>query len=389
MERQRNIRGMIEIDGSLGEGGGQLLRSALALAAWRRIPFRITHIRARRREPGLKAQHLTAVEAVARVCGAVTEGAIKGADTLTFRPGPVEAGGYGWSVGTAGATTLVAQAALPPLWSAAGDSHLRIEGGTHVSWSPPADYLRGVFARTVRRLGLALDVRLLRHGFYPRGGGILEVRVGGTASRGAGPHGAGASLPGAGSRLRWERPPQRRIAISITAVVSSLPRSIAERMLLLAARRLADKGWKAEERLIEVRESTGTYLFIAIFPELPPEGEAQGAEWIAGGFTGLGAPGKPAEAVAEEAVEEALAFLESDAGVDPRLADQLLLPALVAGVALEFRTNRMSGHLRSNAETVNRFLGPCVRLEEPGAVEIHPARSWPGLFAPSRDERHE
>ena len=352
---------MIEIDGEQGEGGGQLLRSALSLSAWLGRAFRISNIRARRPEPGLKPQHLAAVEIAARVCGAEVSGAERGSRELRFRPGVARPGRYRLAVGTAGAATLVAQTAFPPLWAASGASTVVIEGGTHVPWAPPAEYLAGVFAPSVRRLGLPLDARIVRRGFHPRGGGLLEADVAECAS-------LDPARPN-----EWRRPARERIHVALTAVVCSLPRTIAERLLARAAGILESRGWATATRLAQCGEPVGAYLFIAVSAENPRRDE-----WIAGGFVGLGRRGRPAEAVAEEAAGEALDFLESEAAVDFRLADQLLLPAIVSGVALRFRTNRVSAHLRSNADLISRFLGPCVAWTPDGEVAVRaPAETPP------------
>jgi RNA 3'-terminal phosphate cyclase (ATP) len=349
---------MIEIDGSHGEGGGQVLRTALALSAWLGRPFQMKNIRARRMQPGLKAQHLAAVELVARVCGATVEGAALRSGALRFSPGAVAPGTYEQEVGTAGATTLVAQAAAIPLLRAPGPSRLRIGGGTHVAWAPPADYLRDVYARLLSRMGLRLQVDVTRHGFFPRGGGCIEVEVGGARS----------DETGAVSAIRLERPPRHQIRIEATAVVSSLPRTIAERMLATACRMLGERHWRARERIVETAGPTGTYLFIRVFSHA--DSDMPDDACILGGFTGLGELRKPAEAVGQEAAGEALAFLQSEAALDCRLADQVLLSALVAGCQLTFHTDRLSQHLRTQAETIAHFLGPCVRLASDGKVSV-------------------
>jgi len=349
---------MIEIDGRRGEGGGQMLRTALALSAWLGRPFRMTNIRARRTQPGLKAQHLTAVEMVGRICGATVEGAEPRSGTLTFLPGRVAPGVYEQEVGTAGATTLVAQAAALPLLRAAGPSRLSIGGGTHVAWAPPAEYLRDVYAALLARLGLRLDVTLERHGFFPRGGGRIEVAIEGSEA-----------VPDAGP-LRLERPARQQLRIEATAVVVSLPRVIAERMLVSATRRLGERHWRVRERIVELAGPTGTYLFIRVFAR-DDAGAARPACLLAG-FTGLGELGKPAEVVGQEAAGEALAFLQSDASLDCRGADQALLPALIAGRELSFRTDRVTEHLRTQAATIALFLGPCVEIAADGRVRVRP-----------------
>src|SRR5215475_2833206 len=166
---------MLTIDGSVGEGGGQILRSALSLSLVTGTPFRIDNIRGNRRKPGLLRQHLTAVEAAARVGGAEGEGAVIGGRTLVFRPGSVRPGHYALSVGTAGSATLVLQTILPALVIASSPSELRIEGGTHNPLAPPFEFLAEVFLPLLERTGARVRIALERHGFYPAGGGTLRV----------------------------------------------------------------------------------------------------------------------------------------------------------------------------------------------------------------------
>jgi RNA 3'-terminal phosphate cyclase (ATP) len=235
---------------------------------------------------------------------------------------------------------------------------LRIGGGTHVTWAPPVEYLSEVYAALLARLGLRLEVELERYGFFPRGGGRIEVTIGDADT-----------APGAGP-IRLERPPRQHIRIEATAVVASLPRAIAERMLATAARLLGERHWRARERIVELEGPTGTYLFIRVFSRT--DAEASGPECLLGGFTGLGELRKPAEVVGQEAAGEALAFLQSDGSLDCRLADQALLPALIAGRELSFRTDRVTGHLLTQAATIAHFLGPCVEIAGDGRVRVRP-----------------
>ena len=165
------------IDGSLGEGGGQILRTSLALSMLTGTPFRLTNIRAGRAKPGLLRQHLTGVEAAAAICSARTRGAELHSQDLTFEPHKVRAGDYRFSIGTAGSTTLVLQAVLPALLTASGSSTLELEGGTHNPAAPPFDFLSEAFLPLIERMGPKVTATLKRHGFFPAGGGRLVVRI--------------------------------------------------------------------------------------------------------------------------------------------------------------------------------------------------------------------
>src|SRR3954470_7924061 len=164
---------MIEIDGSQGEGGGQILRSSLSLAVCTQQPFRITNIRAKREKPGLMRQHLTAVRAAAEICNASVEGDAVGSRELTFQPGALKAGDYSFAIGTAGSCTLVLQTVLIPLLVADGLSTVRISGGTHNKGAPPFDFLQRAFLPLLRRMGAQIDLTLIQYGFYPKGGGEI------------------------------------------------------------------------------------------------------------------------------------------------------------------------------------------------------------------------
>jgi RNA 3'-terminal phosphate cyclase (ATP) len=166
---------MIEIDGSEGEGGGQVVRNACALSLVTGEPVRITNVRAKRSKPGLMRQHVTAIEAACAIGSATCEGLEVGSSDLTFRPGQVAAGDYRFSVGTAGSTGLVLQTVLMPLLLADGPSRLVLEGGTHNMLAPPFEFIQRSFLPIVRRMGGQVEARLVRHGFYPRGGGRIEV----------------------------------------------------------------------------------------------------------------------------------------------------------------------------------------------------------------------
>ncbi|MFB3819462.1 MAG: RNA 3'-terminal phosphate cyclase, partial [Candidatus Methylomirabilales bacterium] len=338
----------VRIDGARGEGGGQLLRTALALAAIRRIPVEIHAIRARRRTPGLQAQHLTAVSALAAICGGRVEGAHLGSERLAFWPEEPRAGEYRFEIGTAGAATLVLQAILPALALAAGASRVHLTGGTHVPWSPPADYLREVLVPVLGDMGLRLGLAAPRWGFYPTGGGEIVVETPGRASLRA------------LTRLRGPAP----LRLRGVSAVANLPASIARRQADRALRRLEAAGYTAEiaEREAPAQDPGSFLLLVA-------EGDGP-----LGGFSALGRRGRRAEEVADEAVDRFLEFARTDAGCDPHLADQLVVPMALAAGTSRLTTSRVTAHLLTVLDVVGQLLGCPAQLtgEEggPGALTL-------------------
>ncbi len=324
---------MLTIDGSHGEGGGQILRSALALSLVTGKPFTIAHIRAGRKKPGLLRQHLTAVQAATAIGRAQVTGASLGSTQLTFTPGAIRPGDHHFAVGTAGSATLVLQTVLPALLCAPGPSTLRLEGGTHNPWAPPFDFLTQSFLPLVARMGPRVDATLVRPGFYPAGGGEFHIAITPTAM------------------LRplelLERGPTQRI--TGTAKLAHLPRHVAERELQVLAAQLGLTG--DQLRVEEVANSRGPGNVVEITVQ---------CEHVTEVFTGFGEKGVPAEVVAGQAVDQARAYLTRDVPVGEYLTDQLLLPfALARGGA--FRTAGLSRHAQTNVEVVQAFLD--VRFE--------------------------
>jgi len=376
---------MIRIDGSYGEGGGQILRTALSLSATTGKPIRIERIRAGRRQPGLRPQHLTAVRAVAAICGARLEGDAIGSQTLLFEPQhPPRPGYYEFDVreaakgGSAGSVTLIFQTLLLPLALAGGKSELILRGGTHVAWSPPFHYLQYVYLPAVARLGVEARVELRKWGWYPVGGGEIRAVVRGRRKESEEPQGPGFELPTSNlqpptsnlqlptSNLRLiERGGLKRIwGISAT---SNLPKHIRKRMRLRALDRLQPAGVRAEIELLDVPSpgpGAGLFLFA----------EYDGHEPVTAGFSGFGRLGKRAEAVADEAAKEFLAYHRSGAPVDPYLADQLILPLALSGGTAAFRTSEITRHLLTNVWVVQRFLDVLMKVEgeegEPGLITM-------------------
>ncbi len=323
---------MLTIDGSQGEGGGQILRTSLALALITGRALRIDRIRAGRPKSGLMRQHLAAVQAAARVGRAVVRGADLGSARLEFEPQGVSAGDYDFRVESAGSATLVVQTVLPALLTAGGPSTLHVTGGTHNPHAPPFEFLARAFLPQIARTGPRGEATLVRHGFYPAGGGELTVTIEPVRRL---------------AQAEWlERGELRQVRAQ--AVVSALSPTIAERELAVFH---AAFGPDSPGRIIRVEQPRGPGNVLTIECEF---------ERITEVMTGFGQRGVPAEAVARAAVDQARRFIDSGAAVGPHLADQLLLPlALAGGGAL--RTSEITAHTRTNAEVIARFLD--VRFE--------------------------
>lgn len=324
---------MIEIDGSEGEGGGQILRSSLSLAICTQQSFRILNIRANRDQPGLRRQHLTAVNAAAEICRAEVQGAGLGSRELTFRPGALRAGDYSFDIGTAGSCTLVLQTVLPPLLTAREASRVRVTGGTHNRGSPPYDFLQRAFLPLLSRMGVTVDLDLLRHGFYPRGGGEIRARV-------QPAHWTPFELSTRGALRRT----------FAEAYVAGLPAQIAQRELSTIGKRL---GWHAEHlhlRALPSDMGPGNVVTLTVEHENVTEV-----------FTGFGEKSLRAEEVAMVPAIEARTYLAAAAPVGEHLADQLLLP-LALGAGGTYRATTASEHLRSNARVIERFTSRRVLI---------------------------
>ena len=319
------------IDGAQGEGGGQVLRTALALSAIRAMPVEIHSIRARRKTPGLQPQHLTAVAALQRMCDAAVDGGTPGSQRLTFVPRALRPGEYHFDVGTAGSVALVLQALLLPLALAPGPSRVMLTGGTHVPWSPPVEYLARVLFPTLAGMGIRAGLCVNRWGFYPQGGGQVVLTVDG-----------GAVLSPL-SLIARSNP----VRICGTSGVANLPGRIAERQRDQALRRLQEAGLSAN---IDLQQGDapgpGSYLFL--------ETDRGG---LRAGFTALGERGKPAEQVADEAVDALLEYLRGEYGCDPHLADQVIVSMALAAGTSRLTTSRVSRHLLTTLGIVQQILG--------------------------------
>ena len=337
---------LVVIDGSRGEGGGQIVRSSCALSLLTGRPFRIENVRARRKTPGLARQHMTAVLAAARIGSAEVHGATVGSGVVAFRPGPVTPGRWVFPIGTAGSTTLVLQTVLMPLLAAGGPSTVVIEGGTHNVKAPPFEFLARTYLPLVERItGGRVHLELERAGFYPAGGGKIVARIE-----------PAASPPPRGRFELLERGAiTRRVA---EANVWRLPVGIARRELAVVEDTL---GWRGADLVARERSDgfgPGNALSIQV-----------DAEHVQETFTGIGERGVPAERVAEGAAREAKEWLDAGVPVGEHLADQLLLPRALGGGGV-FRTVRPTPHTTTHAEILAAFLDARVDVEDEDAARF-------------------
>jgi len=320
---------MIEIDGAEDEGGGQVLRSALSLSICTNQPFRIDNIRGKREKPGLMRQHLTAVRAAVEICDASVSGDEVGSTQLTFRPGAVKPGNYSFSIGTAGSCTLVLQTVLPPLLTASGSSQIRFSGGTHNKASPPVDFLQRAYLPLVERMGPKVSLDLVRHGFYPRGGGEILATI--------------TPVPRLSHLSLMERGSRR--GSYAEAYIAAIPLHVAQRELEIVGKMLNWPGEQLHVRGLANDVGPGNALTITVEHEAVTEV-----------FTGFGEKGVAAEQVAKGAAERARAYLAAPVAVGRHLADQLLLPIALAGGG-EFATLPVSAHFQSLASIIEAFVG--------------------------------
>ncbi|MBL8809302.1 MAG: RNA 3'-terminal phosphate cyclase [Planctomycetaceae bacterium] len=337
------MAGVFKIDGSLGEGGGQILRTAVGVAAVMGNAIHVEKIRAGRKKPGLMRQHLTAVNAAAQICGARVEGNSAGSMELSFSPGEVKSGDYHFSIGTAGSATLVLQTVLPMLLTAKGPSRLILEGGTHNLAAPPFEFLASAFLPLVNRMGPTVQVALERYGFFPAGGGRIVVNIQPVEQL------SGFDL--------CERGPLLNAKARV--LISNLPMNIAER----EARRLKARLPELKDQVrIEPVPSAGPGNIVIV------ECQFQNVTEVA---TAFGRLGTSAETVANEASGSIRDYLKSDCPVGENLSDQILLPLALSAAGTgnassqrggSFRTRHVSGHLKTHIAVLQQLLP--VRIHE-------------------------
>ncbi len=341
---------MIEVDGSIMEGGGQLLRMATTYSAILSEPIRVVNIRAKRNNPGLKPQHLTTLQAVAKLCAAETRGLEIGSLEIEFHPGRLRGGSFDFDIGTAGSCSLLLQCAAPAAAYADGPIHLRVKGGTAVRWSPPMTIVQRVVWEGLRRMGFQGEVRVLREGYHPRGGGVVEAKI----------------RPVKGfSAISGEKADVRLIRGLSTC--GGLPRTVAERQAEAALRVLREAGFEARIDVATPGKGSEPYSPGSVI-----------CLWVEGGALigddGLGERGKPAEKVGSEAAERLIEQIKTGAYVDMHTADNLILPCSLAAGTSIFTVSRITLHTLTAAEIARRFTGARIEIEgaegKPGRVTV-------------------
>jgi len=329
---------MIELDGAVGEGGGQILRSALTLSMITGQPFRITNIRANRPKPGLMRQHFVAVQAAAQICGADIGDIAVGALTLDFVPAQIKGGEYKLSIGTAGSCTLVLQTLLPALLYADQPSVVHISGGTHNPMAPPAQFLQRAYGRVLGDMGVKVDIQLKRFGFYPAGGGEVVAKIEPCAM-----------LKPLELTERGER-----ISAYAESFVAGIPTHVAKRELECVGRGM---GWDESQLLVRglsQDQGPGNALLITL---------EQG--YVTEMFCAFGEKAVTAEAVAKKAIQAVRDYVRSGAAVGEHLADQIMLPMALAGGG-RFTLSHVSKHAQTNAAVIARFLPVRISFESNG-----------------------
>jgi RNA 3'-terminal phosphate cyclase (ATP) len=329
----------ISIDGRYGEGGGQILRTSLALASLLRKPLEMHHIRGGRKKPGLRPQHLMAVKAMASITGGKAKGVEPGSMHLFFEPGQIKTGSYSFDVGTAGSTSLVLQTMLPALLFGEGTSRVIIRGGTHVPWSPCLHYLTGVFAPALERMGGVLTLEIERWGWYPKGGGKIIAGI--------------SAVSGLRPAERTQRGDLR--TIRVLSAVSNLPMGIGERQRDQVIKRFDSQGLETPRTEIVNAPSLGTGTLVFLVSSF---------EGGTAGFSALGQKGKRAEKIADDACSQLFQFVASNAAVDEYLADQLVPYMALAKGRSSIVTKRITNHLKTNIWVVEQFLPVTFRADE-------------------------
>ncbi len=322
---------MISIDGSFGEGGGQILRTAIALSCVTGVDVEVFNIRANRPKPGLAMQHMKGIEAAKLMSNADVEGLKKGSTRVVFRPRKLKAGKYRIDVGTAGSVSLVLQVLIPVAMKA-GECEITVTGGTDVKWAPPVDYLRNVTLRAVAEMGGKTELKLIRRGYYPKGGGKVIAKTERSELRG----------------VEFEAREVKKV--SGISHCSNLPLHVAERQANSAEELIEKRGLKAEVE-VECRRDPSTGSGITL--------------WCDSRFVGgsaLGEKGKRAEVVGKEAAESLLKGLNGNA-LDEWVGDQIMIFAALARGVTVYTVSEVTKHQISNAYVINSFFENCVEID--------------------------
>ena len=341
---------MIEVDGSYGEGGGQVLRTAVAVAAVLSKEIHVFNIRAGRAEPGLRPQHMTGVKAAAQLCSAELQGLEVGATEFVFKPGELRAGTFRFDVGTAGSVTLVLQTLMPILAFAPGPVQLEITGGTDVKWSPPIDYLRLVTLPILKKIGYRGELELVRRGHYPKGGGLVRFSTQGPSKL----QPLTNDKSGSASRIHG------------ISHATALPRHVAERQATSAKKWLEGAKLPSPSIDIEVVDDRSQLS--------PGSGIVLSAENEHGTILGsdaLGERGRPAEEVGSTAGRSLAEEVESGAMLDRHMGDMIIPYLVLAKGASEVSVSRVTQHTMTNVKVAEWFTGGRLDLE--GEID-HPGK---------------
>lgn len=314
---------MIEIDGSYGEGGGQIVRMAVALSALTEKDIKIFNIRAKRSNPGLRNQHITAINAVAKLCNADVKGLRIGSKSIEFHPHKIKGGSYTFDIGTAGSVTLVMQACLLPSLMADDETYFKIRGGTDVKWAPPWDYFQNVFLNLLKKMGCNIESYLNQHGYYPAGGGEVEILIESCKLK----------------KLNFDESIEK---IEGIVNIANLPYKIAERIKKSANEKFEENGMKASIAIEETTaESSGVGIVLWTKPKI------LGADC-------LGERGKPAEQVGKEAANKLIQEIKSNVDLDERAVDQLL--PYIAMTGGKFKCRHLSNHAMTEMWLIKKFI---------------------------------
>jgi RNA 3'-terminal phosphate cyclase (ATP) len=342
---------MIEIDGSIGEGGGQVLRTSLALAAVLGREVRILNIRAGRPQPGLKAQHLTSATAITQISGATSKGLQIGSTEFVFRPGRIKSGSFRFNVGTAGSITLVLQTLMPLLPFAPGPLDLEITGGTDVKWSPPIDYVRLVTLTLLETMNVHASVTVTRRGHFPKGGGIVRL----------------SSTPVSilKSILGTVSGPVN--AVEGVSHSTNLPVRVAERQAAAAAQVIEQKTFPHPQIRIEHSQDASGPGSGIVLRAVTSNGAPLGGD-------SLGERGRPAEVVGEDAAGKLLEAMKSGAFLDRHMGDMIVPYAALAEGVSDVSVSRVTLHTLTNVKVAELVAGvhfdPLSQIEMPGRLRV-------------------